>query len=173
VDWIRQRNPQAKIVLSVCNGAFWLAKAGLLDGLSATTTAGRIDQLQAASPTTRVVRDRRWVDNGRIVTAAGLSSGIEGALHVVEKLGGEAKAREVALQIEYDWRPDSPWSRASLADRWVTDLSLGDGVSYRKVSSLGDADRWRLEGVATTALAPEALAERLSRQLASRSHWTA
>jgi putative intracellular protease/amidase len=173
IDWIRERSPQSKVVLSVCNGAFWLAKAGLLDGLSATTTSGRIGQLQATSPTTRVVRDRRWVDNGRIVTAAGLSSGIEGALHVVEKLSGADQAREVALHIEYDWRPDSKWARANLADRWVADLQLGDGVSYRALSSLGDADHWRMEGLATTALAPEALADRLGKQLAARPRWTA
>jgi len=165
IDWIRERSPQSKVVLSVCNGAFWLAKA--------TTTSGRIGQLQATSPTTRVVHDRRWVDNGRIVTAAGLSSGIEGALHVVEKLSGADQAREIALHIEYDWRPDSKWARANLADRWVADLQLGDGVSYRALSSLGDADHWRMEGLATTALAPEALADRLGKQLAARPRWTA
>ena len=173
VEWVKRRSAQSEIVLSVCNGAFWLAKAGLLDGLTATTFHGLIDDLKAAAPKARIVRDRRWVDNGKIVTAAGLSSGIEGALHVVEKLSGADQAREIALHIEYDWRPDSKWARANLADRWVADLQLGDGVSYRALSSLGDADHWRMEGLATTALAPEALADRLGKQLAARPRWTA
>ncbi len=157
-------------MLSVCNGAFWLAKTGLLDGLTATTVAGRIDELRAAAPKARVVRDRRWVDNGKIVTTAGLSSGLEGSLHVVEKLSGEAKARQVALDLEYDWRRDSTWARASLADRFVGRISLGDGVDGQDVTSLGDADHWRWEGVLTTRLAPPAVAERFDRAL-EKSHW--
>ncbi len=171
VDWIKARSAGAQVVMSVCNGAFWLAKAGLLDGLAATTIAHRIDELQAAAPKTRVVRDRRWVDNGKIVTTAGLSSGLEGALHVVETLSGEAKARQVALDLEYDWRRDSTWARASLADRWVGSFELGEGVDAEELSSLGDADRWRWDGLLTTRLAPEAVAERLGRGLA-RSRWT-
>lgn len=172
VDWVKRRSAQARVVLSVCNGAFWLAQAGLLDGLTATTTNGRIAQLQEEYPKVRVVRDRRWVDNGRIVTAAGLSSGLEGALHVVEKLQGHPKARTVALHAEYDWRPDSRWTRASLADRFAGRLELGDDLGYQEASAYGDLDHWRIEGALTTAVAPEALIKRIADQLEARWHWT-
>ena len=115
--WLRASAKDAEVVLSVCNGAFFLAKAGLLDGLEATTFAGLIEELKTAAPKTKVVSDRRFVDNGKIVTAAGLSSGIDGALHVIEKLYGKGAAQVAAVGMEYDWRPDSGWARASLADR--------------------------------------------------------
>jgi transcriptional regulator GlxA family with amidase domain len=82
--WIQDSSRKARVVFSVCNGAFFLAKAGLLDGLEATTFAHLIPQLKEAAPKARIVSDRRFVDNGKIVTAAGLSSGIDGALHVIE-----------------------------------------------------------------------------------------
>jgi putative intracellular protease/amidase len=172
VDWVKRRAAASGIVLSVCNGAFWLAKAGLLDGLTATTTSGRIAQLQAEYPKVRVVRDQRWVDNGRIVTAAGLSSGLEGALHVVERLQGHGKARTVALHAEYDWRPQSHWTRASLADRFAGHLDLGDDLSYEEVSAYGDLDHWRIEGVVTTGVAPATVLERIGDQIEARWHWT-
>ena len=81
IKWIKDRAKDAEIVLSVCNGAFILAKAGLLDGLEATTTSGLIASLRQTAPNVRVVDDRRFVDNGKIITAAGLSSGIDGSLH--------------------------------------------------------------------------------------------
>ncbi len=116
IRWIRESAKTAEVVLSVCNGAFFLAEAGLLDGLEATTFAGMIDDLQRSAPKTKVVRDKRFVDNGKIITSAGLSSGIDGALHVIEKLYGKGTAQLAAVGMEYDWRPDSGWARASLAD---------------------------------------------------------
>ncbi len=116
LGWIRDSTRRARVVFSVCNGAFFLAKAGLLDGLEATTFASLIPQLRKEAPKTRVVSDRRFVDNGKIVTAAGLSSGIDGALHVIEKLFGRGQAEVVATGLEYHWQPDSPWARAMLAD---------------------------------------------------------
>ncbi len=116
IGWIQQQAGGASTVLSVCNGAFLLAKAGLLDGLEATTFWGMLDDLKVAAPKTRVHKDRRYVDNGKIITTAGLSSGIDGSLYVLSKLHGEGKARQVALQMEYDWRPESNFARGALAD---------------------------------------------------------
>jgi putative intracellular protease/amidase len=119
IDWIRATAKTAACVLSVCNGAFLAQRAGLLDGLTATTTAGYIDYLAAVAPKTTVVRDERVIDNGTIVVTGGLSAGIDGALRVIQKLEGFAVAVETALHMEYDWRPDDGWSRAALADMHV------------------------------------------------------
>ena len=70
IKWIQDKAKDAEIVMSVCNGAFILAKAGLLDGLEATTTSGLIPSLREAAPKTKVVDDRRYVDNGKIITTA-------------------------------------------------------------------------------------------------------
>ena len=119
MSWVRQSAQGAEIVMSVCNGAFILAKAGLLDGLEATTTATLIERLKEAAPKTKVVSDKRFVDNGKIITTAGLSSGIDGALHVIERLYGRGTAEMAALGMEYNWDPDSHYARAALADKYL------------------------------------------------------
>ena len=91
MKWIKEMAKQAE-VMTVCNGAFLAAKAGLLVNLPATTFYGYLDNLTDVSPTTIVVRDKKYVDNGRIVTTAGLSSGIEGSLYIVSKLTGNGRA---------------------------------------------------------------------------------
>ena len=70
-DWIKARSQEAELVLSVCTGALLLAKAGLLDGLEATTHHGAIDLLREVAPTTTVHADRRFVDTGRVVCRRG------------------------------------------------------------------------------------------------------
>lgn len=146
--WIRQRAGTADHVLSVCNGAFFLAKSGLLDGLTATTFYDLIPDLKEVAPKTRIVSDQRYVDNGKIVTTAGLSSGIDGSLHVVDKILGRGRAQQVALNMEYNWQPDSRYARASFADRHLRRLfgrRLGlevPGGEARVVSTQGDTERW-------------------------------
>jgi transcriptional regulator GlxA family with amidase domain len=85
----------------VCSGAFVLAKAGMLDGLEATTHTADVDELKKAAPRTKVHVNTRFVDNGKIVTAAGVSSGIDGALRVVQKLHGDEAAAKAARYLEY------------------------------------------------------------------------
>jgi transcriptional regulator GlxA family with amidase domain/DNA-directed RNA polymerase subunit RPC12/RpoP len=103
IKWIQTRSKDAKQVISVCNGAFLLAKAGLLDGLSATTVRGGIEKLARIAPRTKVVRNQRYVDNGKFITTAGLSAGIDGALHLVAKIRGTDAAQQVAHELEYKW----------------------------------------------------------------------
>lgn len=164
IGWLRDNARSAEVVLSVCNGAFFLAKAGLLDGLEATTFAGLIDELREAAPRTRVVTDRRFVDNGKIVTAAGLSSGIDGALHVIEKLFGKGAAQVAAVSLEYDWRPDSGYARASLADRR---LAPGyDAIrefSRTVVRHEGTRDSWETSWTIRTVASAAAVLERLDK----------
>jgi transcriptional regulator GlxA family with amidase domain len=102
-QFIRDSHARNQATLSVCNGAFILANTGLLDGLTVTTTRGNISRLAKRYPKLKVVGERRYVDNGRIVTAAGLSAGIDGALHVIEKLMGAQAAKQVAYVEEYAW----------------------------------------------------------------------
>ena len=105
-EWLRQQAKDAKVVLSVCNGAFILAKTGLLNGLEATTTRGLVDGLANAGADITVVRDVRYVDNGKVVTSGGLSAGMDAALHVVSRLEGQATAKRIAQSIEYAWNED-------------------------------------------------------------------
>lgn len=107
VAWLRARFAQSDVIMSVCTGAFLLARTGLLDGLNATTHHDFLADFRTAFPKVTVVETQRFVDNGRLITTAGLSSGIEGALHVVERYYGASAAQTVAYFIEYvptQWR---------------------------------------------------------------------
>jgi transcriptional regulator GlxA family with amidase domain len=103
-DWIKARSQEAELVLSVCTGALLLAKAGLLDGLEATTHHGAIDLLREVAPTTAIHADRRFVDNGRVVCSAGIAAGIDMSFHVVGRLLGRDVAEKTARQMEYPWQ---------------------------------------------------------------------
>lgn len=119
IKWVLEKAGKAEVVLSVCNGAFFLAKAGLLDGLEATTTFSLIARLKEAAPKAKVVDNVRYVDNGKIITTAGLSSGIEGSLHLIERLYGKGMAQMAAVGMEYNWDPDTKYVRAALAERYI------------------------------------------------------
>ncbi len=101
IEWIARTANSAAITASVCTGAFLLAQAGLLQGKSATTHWEDLDDLQTAFPDIHVQADARWVDQGRIVTSAGISAGIEMSLHLVARLEGDELARRTARQMEY------------------------------------------------------------------------
>lgn len=102
IAWIQRSHVDADLTLSVCTGAFLLGKAGLLDGLKATTHWGSIERLRAQYPNTEVLEETKFVDNGRIVTSGGVSSGTEGSLHVVSRMAGQATAERVARYMEYN-----------------------------------------------------------------------
>jgi transcriptional regulator GlxA family with amidase domain len=107
IRWIQTRSGESQYVISVCTGAFLLAKADVLDGLSATTIRHAIANLAKVAPKTKVVRDQRYVDNGKVITTAGLSAGMDGALRVVWKILGKEKAQSTAAGLEYRWDPQS------------------------------------------------------------------
>jgi putative intracellular protease/amidase len=105
IDWVKKQE-DIEYYFSVCTGAFILAEAGLLENKTATTFHSALDDLQNNYPTTNVLKDARYVDNGTIITTAGISAGIDGALHLVAKIQGFNNARKVAYNIEYDkWTP--------------------------------------------------------------------
>ncbi|RSZ60456.1 DJ-1/PfpI family protein [Massilia atriviolacea] len=103
IDWIAATAGASELTASVCTGAFLLATAGLLDGQAATTHWADVADLRAAFPQVRVETERRWIDNGAIVTSGGISAGIDMSLHLVERLAGRELAQRTARQMEYDW----------------------------------------------------------------------
>lgn len=102
LDWISRQRAGGALTTSVCTGAFLLGAAGLLDGLRATTHWGTIDDLRAENPRAEILADARVVDEGDIITSAGVSAGIDMALHVVRRLHGDAVARATARDMEYE-----------------------------------------------------------------------
>lgn len=101
IEWVRNKARRAEITLSVCTGALLLARTGLLDGLSVTTHRQALDGLHALAPAAHVDPSRRFHDHGSIVTTAGVSAGIDGALCVVGRLLGDAAAERTMRQMEY------------------------------------------------------------------------
>ena len=105
VNWVKSQ--EVDYHFSVCTGAFLFAKAGILDGLKATTFHSAIDDLTEQFPDVEVLSDVRYVDNGTVITTAGISAGIDGALHLVQKLLGLDAANAIAENMEYDkWVPN-------------------------------------------------------------------
>ena len=105
LDWIKQTAAKAEFLLSVCTRALLLGKAGLLDGLEATTHHGALDLLRQIAPRTNVHAIRRVVDNGRVICSAGIAAGIDMSLHVVERLLGGQIAIKTTQYMEYPWEP--------------------------------------------------------------------
>ncbi|MFA0962303.1 DJ-1/PfpI family protein [Roseivirga sp. BDSF3-8] len=108
IDWVKSRAEGADHLFSVCTGAFILGRAGQLDGLTVTTFHQSIEGLRELVPEADVRADVRFVDNGRVITTAGISAGIDGALHLVAKLRGKEAAVQAAGYMEYDkWVPEN------------------------------------------------------------------
>lgn len=101
-QWIQQQNQQVSYITSVCTGAFLLAKAKVLEGKKVTTHYASLDKLQADFPELTVQKNVKFVDEGRLITSAGISAGIEMALHLVGKILGDKVSEETALHMEYD-----------------------------------------------------------------------
>ena len=105
LDWLRRLRDGGTLMTSVCTGALVFAAAGLLRDRPATTWWGALDRLAELDPTLEVRADDRFVDSGEIVTAAGVSAGIDMALHLVARLHSVERAREVRRYIQYDPQP--------------------------------------------------------------------
>ncbi|HEU5180447.1 MAG TPA: DJ-1/PfpI family protein [Candidatus Polarisedimenticolia bacterium] len=101
LSWIRKSSKTADVTMSVCTGAFLLARTGLLSGKAATTHHSSYSELAAGFPDIQVRRGARYVEMGNLATAGGLSSGIDLALRVVERYFGTQVATETAYQMEY------------------------------------------------------------------------
>lgn len=105
LEWIKTQAVHAELVLSVCTGALVLARVGLLKGQRATTYHTAFDELQQQEPDLTLCPGERYVDNGKVVTSAGISAGIDMSLYIVERLHGVAQAQWTAQHMEYDYYP--------------------------------------------------------------------
>ncbi len=105
LEWMRTQAAADELTTSVCTGSLVLAAAGLLRNRPATTHWASLETLAAIDSTIDVRPDDRYVDDGDIVTSAGVSAGIDMALHLVARLAGDERAREVRRYIQYDPEP--------------------------------------------------------------------
>lgn len=103
IRWIAAIAQQARLTASVCTGAFLLAQAGLLERKAVTTHWEDVEDFRAMFPTLEVRTGVRWVDEGAVVTSAGVSAGVDMSLHLVERVAGRALAMRTARQIDFDW----------------------------------------------------------------------
>lgn len=110
IAWIKYAAKGADVVMSVCTGAFLLAKTGLLDGLSATTHHDAYDEFEKQFAKVHLVRGPRFVDNGKIATSGGESSGIDLAFHIVSRYFGESAANDAADIMEFNRSSPRPRS---------------------------------------------------------------
>lgn len=121
IDWITRMATRADLTMSVCNGAFVLAKAGLLTGKPATAHHTSLTLLAADYPDIHVRRGARFVDAGNVSTAGGLTSGVDLAIHVVERYFGVEAAKRTADHLEYQgqgWK--DPNSNHAFATRPIS-----------------------------------------------------
>lgn len=103
LGWVRRAAEGARVVASVCTGAFVLAESGVLTHGPATTHWEDVPDLRARYPRLDVRENARWVEQGRIVTSGGISAGIDMALHLVARLAGLPLAERTARQMDYAW----------------------------------------------------------------------
>lgn len=102
IEWIKEQMQVVELIASVCTGAFLLAKAALLDGKKATTHWMDIDRLEREFPKVEVQRGRKFVDQGTIITSAGISAGINMSFYIIGKLLGDEISKATAKRMEYD-----------------------------------------------------------------------
>lgn len=100
-EWLRAKATAAEVVMSVCTGSLVLGAAGLLDGLRATTHHECFDLLRRIAPRAEAIENERFTDNGKVLTSAGISAGIDCSLHVVERMLGRDAAEATVQYMEY------------------------------------------------------------------------
>jgi putative intracellular protease/amidase len=173
LNWIKVQSAHTQITMSVCNGAFILANTGALAGLTATTTRVNIELFRKEHPEIKVVRDRRYVDNGHYVTTGGVSAGIDGALHVQARLLGEGYAQGNALYLEYQAHDERDYLPATFAVNVIPQpgLAMGKLGDWALVSTQGDAKRWRQIAEVRTTLDAAELRRRVYEAYSAAGNW--
>ncbi|MGH9121080.1 MAG: DJ-1/PfpI family protein [Acidimicrobiales bacterium] len=105
LEWVRAQRASVPLMTSVCTGALVYAAAGILSTRPATTHIGNLDLLRQLDPTIEVRSEVRFVDDGDVITAAGVSAGLDMAVHLVSRLAGPARADQVCRALQYEVRP--------------------------------------------------------------------
>jgi transcriptional regulator GlxA family with amidase domain len=157
IAWIRKQAAQGAVIVSICEGARVVAAAGLLDGKRATTHFAALEQLEKAYPKTTWVRDRRWVQDGRMISTTGVSASVPTALALVEAIAGRQAAEATAARLGAgDWGPrhrtgefkiersDYAVGMANLASAWkheTVEARLDEGVD--EIALALQTDAWR------------------------------
>ncbi|MGW1377778.1 DJ-1/PfpI family protein [Streptomyces sp. NPDC002446] len=122
LSWIRRIDRRSRWTTSVCTGSLVLAAAGLLDGRRATTYWASADYLESEFPVTYL--PERYVRSGKIITAAGVSAGIDMALYLAARIAGDTTAKAIQLAVEYDPQPPFDSGNAAEADPRLRELAL-------------------------------------------------
>jgi len=107
LNWLKERSQQAELVASVCTGSALLAKAGVLDGLRATSNKQAFAWASSQSEKVQWQQQARWVEDGKVFSSSGVSAGIDMALAVIAKLVSQQAAEEAANYAEYSWQRDA------------------------------------------------------------------
>ena len=107
LNWLKERSQQAELVASVCTGSALLAKAGVLDGLRATSNKQAFAWASSQSEKVQWQQQARWVEDGKVFSSSGVSAGIDMALAVIAKLVSQQAAEEAANYAEYSWQREA------------------------------------------------------------------
>ncbi|MFK7957010.1 MAG: DJ-1/PfpI family protein [Lysobacterales bacterium] len=173
LDFIRQHSGTQQKILSVCTGSFILAESGVLNGLKATTFYRSLDNFRKDYPKIEVVKGVRWAENDHIITSAGLSSGIDAALHLVAQFRSVEIARSTALHLEYDWQPEQGFVRTSLADQYLPTLDINwpRKTQISSVFSIGDEQHWQRRIRITSSRSLDELLARIDTGMDELTGW--
>lgn len=172
VQWIKSMNSKTEHTMSVCTGSFYLAAGGLLDNLKSTTHFSSIKALQQFTPHTHVVDTVRYVDNGRIITSAGLSAGIDAAFHVVSLYIGKGETKKLANDLEYNWNEDEQFVRGKLADKYVSGfLNALTPFDYTMIDYKGNESKWLVTLSLKTELSQHELEKLFAYQFEIANGW--
>jgi len=171
-DFIKERAQSTEVLFSVCSGAFFLGEAGLLDGNEATTFASLIPALASNYPKAKVLDNVKYVDNGKVVTSAGLSSGIDASFYVISKFRGEGNVQDVANHMEYSWTKKHDYARSQLADNFVLGVKgLASTFSTKYLYSRGDVNQWEYRLLLSQQVTPQRALEVFRSELSKDANW--
>lgn len=172
--WLKQKAKETDYLLSICTGSDILAAYGFLDGLSATTFHKHIEHFKSMYPKINVQGDKRFVDNGKVITSAGLTSGMDASLYLVSKIEGMDAAKTVALDLEYNWDTDGKFVRYQMADRLIPlfDIEFPENTDFFRLSSFGDKNSWQVKYRIISKLSLQGMMELFSKAIDRYPSWS-
>jgi len=109
IDELRRQSGSARFVASVCTGSALLARAGVLDGRSATSNKRAFSWVASQGPRVRWIAQARWVEDGKFFTSSGVSAGMDMALGLIARMYDRETSIKIAQQAEYEWHQDKGW----------------------------------------------------------------